>query len=416
MNPKEQLALNGGPKTRNNPFPSLIRYGQAETDALRDVVESGNMSYWSKNKCIEFAKKAKKFFGSQYCAGGSSGSAVIHAAIGALEIPPGYEVITSSITDMGTLIGILYQNLIPVFADVDPYSYNLTADTIRQVITDRTRAIIPVHLAGNPCEMDEIMELAAEYGIPVIEDCAQAYNAIYKNRIAGSIGNIGCFSLNESKHISSGDGGFAITDNEELFFGIHNYLDKYYDRFGRGVRMDRLAPCYRLSELQYAVASVQLDKVKSLTAIRNSHGKLLTALIGGNDCLFPQQVAEHSRSSYWFYMFRLNPEKLYCTPEQFVEALRAEGIACSKGYLPRPLYLEKMFTEKNFFPGGIWPAEVVSSREYSYYQGLCPNAEKILTDSVRLTLNEAFSTDDIKDIAEAVNKVCAAFTGEINCD
>lgn len=403
------LALYGGTKTRLEPFPPLIRYGQEEANALREVVESGSMSYWSKNKCVVFAEKAKAFFGATYCVGGSSGSAVIHAAVGALEIPPGYEVITSPITDMGTLIGVLYQNLIPVFADVDPFSYNLTADTIRKAITDRTRAIIVVHLAGNPCEMDEIMALASEYGIPVIEDCAQAYNATYKGRGVGAIGAIGCFSLNESKHISCGDGGFAITDDEKLYDGMHNYLDKYYDRFNRGNKMHRLAPCYRLSELQYAVAAVQLDKVENLTAIRNSHGDLLSSLIGADSLVFPQRVAPHSKSSYWFHMFRMNTEKLACAADVFVEALRAEGILCSKGYLPRPLYLEKIFTEKEFFPGGVWPAELVSGRSYSYQSGLCPAAESILSDSVRLTLHEAFSTDDIKDIAHAVNKVSAAF-------
>ncbi len=409
MKNKENIALHGGIKTRSMPFPKLKKYGDAEKKALNEVVDSGSMSYWSKNKCLEFAEKTNKFFGTKFCAGGSSGSAVIHAAVAALEIPPGNEVITSPITDLGTLIGILYQNLIPVFADVDPYSYNLTAETIRQALTENTRAIVVVHLAGNPCEMDEIMELANEHDIPVIEDCAQAYNGIYKGEKVGTIGDVGCFSLNESKHISSGDGGFAITDDEKLFYNIHNYLDKYYDRFGRGNKMDCLAPCYRLSELQYAVASVQLDKVEELTAKRNSHGRLLTSLITDGSFIFPQKESEYSKSSYWFYMFRLNQGKISCTPEEFVEALRAEGIGCSKGYLPRPLYMEKMFTEKNFFPGGIWPAEVVSGRKYSYHQGLCPNAGAILSDSVRLTLNEAFTSDDIKDIAEAINKICKYF-------
>jgi len=405
----EKLAIHGGSKTRNKPFPRLVRYGDAESKALTDVVDSGTMSYWSNNRCVEFADKAKAFFGAEYCAGGSSGSAVLHAAIASLELTPGTEVITSPITDMGTIIGILYQNLIPVFADVDPYSYNLSAETIREKITDNTGAIMVVHLAGTPCKMDEIMELADEHNIPVIEDCAQAYNSLYKGRMTGTIGAIGCYSLNESKHISSGEGGFAITNNDELYFNLHNYLDKYYDRKGRGCKMDRLAPCYRLSELQYAVASVQLDKLEELTTTRNSLGNLLTSLITDDSYIFPQSIPENSKSSYWFYMFRLNQEKLNCTPEVFVEALRAEGIGCSKGYLPRPLYMEKMFTEKNFFPGGIWPAEVVSGRKYSYHKGLCPNAEAILSDSVRLTLNEAFTSDDVKDIAEAINKVCKYF-------
>lgn len=405
----KDLAFNGGDKVKNTPFSTGKRYDDSEKKQVMDVFEKGNLSYWCGNKVGSFRERVKEYFSCKYCAGGSSGSAVIHAATAALEIPPGYEVITSPITDVGTLIGILYQNIIPVFADVDPRTYNITAETIKSRITDRTKAIIVVHLAGNPCEMDEIMELAGQHNIPVIEDCAQAYNGIYKGRKVGTIGDIGCFSLNESKHISCGDGGFAITDDEELFYRIHNYLDKYYDRFQRGDRMFRLAPCYRLSELQYAVALAQIDKIDHITSIRSEYASFLTSQIKHNEALVAPYVQSHSRSSFWFYMFRIIPDMISCSIPEFVKALNAEGIPAVSGYIPRPIYMEKMFTEKDFFPGNIWPAEIVSGRKYIYEKGLCPVAEEVLSTAVRVPVNEFYSKQDMEDIGNAINKVLKAY-------
>lgn len=409
----KDLAINGGSKVKNTPFACGARYGETEKKQVREVFENGRLSYWSKFKGNSFCERVKEYFDCKYCAGGSSGSAVIHAAVAALEIPPGYEIITSPITDAGTVIGILYQNLIPIFADVDPHTYNITAESIKSKITDRTRGIMVVHLAGNPCEMDEIMELGRQYNIPVIEDAAQAYNGIYKGKKVGTIGDIGCFSLNESKHISCGDGGFAITNDEKLYYNLHNYLDKYYDRFQRGCKMHKLAPCYRLSELQYAVALAQMDRIDQITAIRNNYGTLLTNKIKHNRSIIVPEIYPHSQSSYWFYMFRIIPERINCALIDFVKALNAEGIPAGAGYIPNPIYMEKMFTEKAFFPGGIWPAEIVSGKEYSYEQGLCPIAEDVLSTAVRIPISEFFEKQDIEDIALAINKVADAYKKEL---
>ncbi len=406
------LAINGGPKVKNTPFACNRRYGEAELKQVMEVFQNDSLSYWSKFKVKHFCEKVKEYFSCGYCAGGSSGSAVIHAAIAALEIPPGYEVISSPITDMGTFIGVLYQNLVPVFADVHPHTYNITADTIKKQLNDRTRAILVVHLAGNPCEMDEIIELGQQYNIPVIEDCAQAYNSIYKGRKTGTIGAIGCFSLNESKHISCGEGGFAITQSEDLYYKLHNYLDKYYDRFQRSCRMHRLAPCYRLSELQYAVASAQIDKIENITTARNRLSRLLTARMRHNPTISVPEEFPHNQSSFWFYMFRIIPEKINCTLADFVKALNAEGIPATAGYISKAIYLEKLFADKEFFPGGIWPAEVVSGRKYIYKQGLCPVAEEVLSTAVVIPIKEYFSELDIEDIAEAINKVTDAYNKE----
>ncbi|MBR7131121.1 MAG: DegT/DnrJ/EryC1/StrS family aminotransferase [Lentisphaeria bacterium] len=404
---KDKLALHGGTPVKTTDFGKGCRYDEAEMAEIRDTFDHGSLIYWGGYKIGQFCETVKKAFGVKYCAGGSSGSAALHAAVGAGFIEPGYEVITSPITDIGSLIGILYQNLIPVFADVDPHTYNITAESIAKVITERTRAIIVVHLAGNPCDMDPIVDLAKKHDLLLIEDCAQAYGALYKGRLVGTMGDIGAFSLNESKHLSAGDGGFIVTGDQELYGRCHNYMDKYYDRLGRGDRLEHLAPNYRASELQYAVAKAQFGKLDDLLAKRRRIAALLSeGLQGISDIALPE-VIDGCESSWWFYMFRLTPGVFEGDGKGFAEALRAEGIPAMAGYIPRPIYLEKLFVNKSFFPGNIWPAEVISGKTYNYHAGLCPVAEEVLNSAIRMPVSEFFTENDAADMVAAVKKVAA---------
>lgn len=401
----EKLAIDGGKPIKTIPYGVGKRYGEAEMAEVRDVFDHGSLIYWGGYKVGQFCETVKKYFNIDYCAGGSSGSAALHAAIAACEIPPGHEVITSPITDIGSLIGILYQNLIPVFADVDPHSYNITAESITKVLTPRTRAIIVVHLAGAPCNLKPILEIAQKHGIPVIEDCAQAYGAVYDGKFVGTWGDIGAFSLNESKHLSSGDGGFIITDSKMLYGRCHNYFDKYYDRLGCGDRLAHLAPCYRASELQYGIAKAQFGRLNELLAKRRKYAEILTeGLCDIADIALPQ-IVPGATSSWWFYMFRLTPGVFRGDGPAFAKALNAEGTFALAGYIPRPIYREPLFANKSFFPGNIWPAEVVSERSYSYPTGLCPIAEEVLKTAIRLPISEFFVKQDAVDTIAAIRKV-----------
>jgi dTDP-4-amino-4,6-dideoxygalactose transaminase len=193
-------------------------------------------------------------------------------ALAALGVGPGDEVITSPITDMGSVIRILYQNAVPVFADLDPNTYNMTPESIEAKITPRTKAIVVVHLAGNAAEIDRIVEVAHRHGVYVIEDCAQSYCCKYKGKYAGTWGDIGCFSLNDFKHISAGDGGMILTDNEDLYYKALMFADKNYNRLGESVvkKIHQLAPNYRMNELTAAVGLAQLDKVEDICRKRNA--------------------------------------------------------------------------------------------------------------------------------------------------
>ncbi len=403
------LAIDGGPKTKTTPFGTGNPFGARERKEIGDVLASGDLFYFTGGKTEAFTRAAADYFGKRFCAAGSSGSAAVHAAVASLGIEPGAEVITSPITDLGSLIGILYQNLVPVFADLDPHTCNMTAETIERAVTPRTRAIIVVHLAGNPAEMDDILAMADRRGIPAIEDAAQAFNALHRGRKAGTMAPMGCFSTNFTKHMNTGEGGLVITDDEERYYTLHNFLDKFYDRHDRGVRLERLAPNYRITELQSAVGIAQLEKLDGITGRRSELGERLTRLVADVPGITPPLVHDHNSSSYWFYMFRVKPGGITVDRDRFAAALRAEGIPAKAGYIPRPVYCERAFTEKRFFPGGVWPAEVVAGRTYEYRRGLCPVAENILDTAVVLPMSEFFTDTDIDETAAAVLKVAEAY-------
>ncbi len=385
----------------------MPRFGNQERKYLDEVLASGNLFYAGGEKTKNLCAKFGKMIGVKYCATASSGTAAIHAAIGALELPPGSEVITTPITDMGTVIGPLYQNLIPVFADVDPFTYNITADTIARALTDRTRAIIVVHLAGNPAEMDEILALARERNLFVIEDCAQSYGAKYKNKPVGTMGNIGCFSLNQYKHITCGDGGLAVTRDEDLYEKICKFTDKYYDRTHAGRRPTALAPNYRMTELQAAVALAQLQQLENITNRRNAIGNQINRAIAPLQGITPHKVYPHNFCSYWFTMFRVNPAVLGCSRDEFATALKHEKVPASGGYIDYPLYMEPVFAKKAFFPGGVWPAEVIAGHPVRYEAGACPVAEEVLKTAIRVSVSEDFSDKQVQACIEGVERAYA---------
>jgi dTDP-4-amino-4,6-dideoxygalactose transaminase len=328
--------------------------------------------------------------------------------MGGVSVTEGDEVITSPITDMGTVIGILYQNAIPVFADLDPHTYKLDAKSVESRISDKTKAIVVVHLAGNPADMDAIMDVARRHNLRVVEDCAQSYMCFYKGRLAGTIGDIGCFSLNDFKHISAGDGGMVVMNDEELYIRAFRFADKNYNRFNTKNLRDIpfVAPNYRMNELTAAVGIAQLDKLVGICERRNAHGDRLTQMISGIKGLYPPKVESGNMSSYWFYLLRIDPVMMGCTNVEFATALKAEGILCGAGYIPQCVYEYDLFINKSAYPGTHAPFDSpYYGREIEYGHGLCPIAEKILATSVKLNINEFYTEGDINDMAEAIKKV-----------
>jgi len=403
---ESNLAVFGGDKVRKEPIvTSGARFDQTELQELKEALEQQTLFYWHGNKVKTFCRQFSHLYGTSFCHMVTSGTAALHVACGVVGIGPGDEVITTPITDQGTIIAILAQGGVPVFADVHPHTYTITAETIAPCITAKTKAIIVVHLAGNPADMENILLLAERNNLYVIEDCAQSYLCWYKGRLAGTLGDLGCFSLNDFKHISTGDGGMVVTNDSTLSSRVALFLDKGYARDGSGRRPPFLAFNYRPNELQGAVAIAQLRKLPGICAHRNMLGDLLTQSIKDLPGIHPHEVLAGCKSSYWFYLGRIDPDVLGISRDEFVHAVAAEGIPITPGYIGKMVYEYPILTDHHAFENCNFPWDDVYGRKITYKKGLCPVAEEVEATSWRLPITEFMRVSDIEDMAKAIRKV-----------
>ena len=411
---EEKLAIDGGPKAKPTPYGTGKRFGLEEARELLEALNQNTLFYMHGNKVKTFVRDFAALHGADYAVATSSGTAAIHVALGAAGVSVGDEVITSPITDMGTLIGILYQNAIPVFADLEPYSANMSPDAIARCVTDRTKAILVVHLAGNPADMDRIMEVARAHGLAVVEDCAQSVLARHKGRYVGTIGDFGAFSTNDYKHMSTGDGGVVLVNGDEATYRrTHMFADKNYNRFGETVRgtIPYLAPNYRMTELQGAVGIAQLKKLPGICARRAEIGSRITEGIRDLPGIHPHAVRPEDTCTYWFYMFRSDEERLGCSRQELVQALAAEGISAGAGYIPTTVCEYALLTERCAYQGSHFPFDYGRDpAELRYGKGTCPVAEEILATCVRLGVNEFWTDEDVEQTIAGIRKVARHFS------
>lgn len=328
----------------------------------------------------------------------------MHIAVAAAGIAPGDEVITSSITDIGTVIGVLFQQAVPVFAELEPYTACLDVADVERKITSRTKAIIAVHLFGNPVRMAEMKELADKHKLILIEDCAQAWGATYQGKPLGSHGQITCFSLQNSKHITCGDGGIVSTNDDKLGPLLIKFGDKATNRLYPEDSVNALGANYRMTELQAAFVAAQFNRLEGIASKRAQMGNLLTEELQGIPGIVPHKVDPKDRCTYWFYMMRLVPSKLRCSRADFIKALAAEGVAFSQGYIAVPLYGMPMFQNHSFF-AGHWPVKEMGLTSIDYSKMKLPVTEEILSTCSLFRINEAMTEDYIRQVAKAVRKV-----------
>ncbi len=405
-----KLAIDGGTPLRTEPFPSGKDIGEEELALVTEVIESRQLCLYGGEKVPQFEAQFAQHYGVKHCTASTSGTSALHVAVGGINPNPCDEFITAPITDMGTIIAILGQNCIPVFADIDPDTYNVSPASIEERITDRTVGIIPVHLFGNPCDMDAIMEIAGKHDLYVIEDTSQAYGTMHKGRRCGTIGHIGAFSLQQSKHITTGDGGLTITDDDELGKRIHLFANKGWPNYSaRGARDYPLFGfCYRMTELTAAVGLAQLRKLDRITAAHNWAGDLLTERLQGIPGLTPPITQPDGLHTYWLFPLRMDEEKFGMSNERFAEAVRAEGAPCSAGYIGYPIFMYEALRRKQVYGDTLFPfdsQEYGSDHEVPYQPGYCPEAEKALDEMACLWVNQHFTEKDVQDMAEIVHKI-----------
>lgn len=407
----DKLAINGGPRAIPYDLPAVENasgrfFGEEELALVTEVMKSGSLNYFSGGgKVTQFENDFAEAFGVKHAAATSSGTAAIHAAVIALDLEPGSEVIVAPITDMGTIIPILMQQLIPVFAEVDPAICNVTPQSIEEKITERTKAILVVHMFGHPCEMGPIVELAKKHSLRLIEDCCQAFLTEYKGKTCGTFGDLGCFSFQQSKHMTTGDGGMVISNDDALGRRMRLSADKGWPREGAFRDHLFLAPAYHLTELQAAVGIAQLRKLRSIVDARRTNAEKMRPLISGIAGLRVPVEYSWATHTYWKYPIQVDIDSFSVDMQGIANALKAEGIQSWAGYTKVPIYQYDVLTVPRTFGTSGWPISGVTGKKYTYGPGLCPNAEKVLNEMIVLPWSECYNDQHLRDLAAGLGKV-----------
>ena len=417
MGTDSKLAVDGGTPVRTAPLPKRDPFGEDDEREVLEALRSGNLFFATGTKVHAFEEQFAALYDVGHAVASTSGTSSLHVALGAVNPEPGDEVITTSMTDMGTVAPIVQQNCIPVFADVDPGTMSMTPDTVEPLITDRTRAVIVVHCWGQPADMDGFMALAARHpGLRIIEDCSQAHLTRYKGRLVGTIGDIAGFSLQGSKHLQCGDGGVTITDDEELGARATVFVDKgcdwTKDRKYR-LRYHFIAPCYRMTELQGAVLLAQLKRLPWIVKQRQTLGDKLTAMLQGIPGIEPPTRVEGVEHSYWQFPVRVDFAGLGVTRGEFTAAVAAEGGPSGVAWIGKPLYMYEALAEWRAFGTSHLPWVGLDHPEPQPYRpGLCPNAERAFDQLYSFILNERYTEADVADVATAFRKVATHFAAK----
>jgi len=331
------------------------KFGGEELKNLAAVLESGILTSTKGFYVKELENEFAGMLGTKAAFACTSGTAALHTAVAAVNPEPGDEIVTTSITDMGALTPILYQGAIPVFADVDPSTSNLTAETIRERITERTRAIMVTHLFGNPCRMKPIMELARSFNLPVIEDCAQSFLAECQGEIVGVLGDIGCFSLQQGKHITTGEGGLVVTNRDDYARRMFLFINKSWGYGDENPDHYFLALNYRMNEITGAVALAQLGKLRQSVESRRQRARQLDEYLMGVEGIEVPLVEPGDQHSYWKYVLRVDPQVVPGGTDALGAALKNRGIFSAPRYIQKPAFRCQVIQDQQTFGKSRWP-------------------------------------------------------------
>lgn len=398
----DDLAIRGGTPTRRGPFPPRAPFDEQCVELAAEAIRSGNLSGAGGPFTTRFAAEFAAFYGTAHGVTVSSGTAAVHTALAALAPEPGSEVITAPITDAGSVIPIMALGCVPIFADIDPH-YGMDPVAVQKAITPRTAAIVVVHLFGGACDMPAICEIAARHDLPVIEDCSQAHATRLDGRLLGTFGQLGAFSLQQSKHLTTGDGGVVITDDPALAQRMAIFRDKGWRRGDLGARSyPILGMNYRMTELQAAVGLPQLARLDSVVARRRQLADRIDnhlAAAPGVQAFAPRNRAD---ASYWAYPFEVVDHDAH----EFAEALAAEGVDVAPGYIGAPIYQCMSPVQDNFsFATSGFPFVAPFHDPVRYGPGTCPRAEAAIRRLMTFGLHEDFSDADADDVGRAIGKV-----------
>jgi len=394
-----RLVIGGGTPVRTTPFPPWPVFDDEQIEAVADVLRSGKVNYWTGRQGRLFEEEFAERVGCRHAVAVANGTVALELALCALGIGPGDEVIVTSRSFVASASCCLMRGAVPVFADVDPVSQNLTAETIRAVLTPRTRAIIAVHLAGWPCEMDSIMEVARQRGLRVIEDCAQAHGATYKGRPVGSLGHVAAFSFCQDKILTTGgEGGMLTTNDKATWEKAWSFKD--HGKSWQAVHQpnrdgtfrwvhESPGTNWRMTEMQAAIGRVMLGKLSAWVETRQRHAAAMNRHFARLPALRVTVPPDHIGHSYYRNYVFLRPECLArgWSRDRIVRAIRAEGIPCGSGTCPE-IYLEKAFDHSASRP-----------------RRRLPTARALGQTSLSFLVHPTLSDRDVLDACLAVEKV-----------
>lgn len=413
-----KLALFGGEKTILHPFKRYNSIGKEELRAATDVIESGVLSqflgawdddFFGGPKVREFEKSAADYFRVRHAVTVNSWTSGLVAAVGAIGIEPGDEVIVTPWTMSASATAILHWNAIPVFADIDPNTYNLDPKSIEANITPYTKAIMVADIFGQSADIDDIMLLAQKYNLKVISDTAQSPGAMYRGKYAGTCAHVGGYSLNYHKHIHTGEGGILVTNDDaiaEKLQLIRNHAEAVVADKGIVNLSNMIGHNFRLGEIECAMGIQQLRKLDRLVKSRQALAEQLTSSLMGFDGLSTPIVKSDRSHVYYVYPMQLNSESLGVSRNQICDALAAEGVRLSRSYQNihlLPVYQNKVAYGSHGFP---WSSDICK-RNVNYKKGICPVAES-MNDDIYMGLGMCvydLTVNDIDLIAKAFKKV-----------
>jgi perosamine synthetase len=401
-----RLAIDGLAPTVQGWFPVKATIGKKEVDRVSKVVSTGHLSSTGGTEVKKLEQTMAKMYKVPGAVASTSGTSALHVALATFNPDPGSEVITTPVTDMGSIIPILACNCIPVFADIDPVTGNMTAESIAAKITDKTKAVILVHLFGRPADVHGIRELLKDRGIALIEDCSQAHYAEVSGGKVGTVGDFGCFSFQQSKQITCGDGGMTLINRPEMLKRAQLFVDKGWDRMGGGRSHLFFGMNYRMTEMQAAVANVQLERLPGLVEARRATADQLTRKLEGIEGIILPKEQHGARSSWWIFHMIFERAKYSLNAESVCGLFNCEGIKSKNGYLPRPMFDETVLKSRSTYGQSGYPL-----KQYGYSDPQIadyPGTEAFLRDSILIGWSPDVKQWHVDAIARGVESVMKA--------
>jgi dTDP-4-amino-4,6-dideoxygalactose transaminase len=419
------LAIDGGPKAVTNPLAGWPQFDEQAIRAVEAVLRSGKVNYWTGPHGMEFERRFAQWQGSRYAVSAATGTAALHVCLAALGIGPGDEVIVPSYTFIATSFSVVQAGAVPRFADVNLDDHCLSVASAEKLVTPRTKAVIPVHLYGNVCDMDQIDAFARRHGLSVIEDNAEAFGGSYRGRKTGTLGRMAACSFCQNKTFTTGgEGGMVTTDDEDLAWEARSFRDHGYDVRQRLDLLaleqklpyihNRVGWNYRMTEMQSAIGLAELDRMDAWNMPRRRrNAQILIDALGALPQVKYLPIDTPQRQNGWYVCaFSLDIEAMGCDIQRFVEAAAAEGCPCWKVFWPQ-CHTERAFTEHRGLGSRRFPFE---SKEYAdpasvdYAKVDVPNARWHETHTFTCFAYPTFTEEDMKQIAAGLVKVIRAYS------